>query len=227
MRNKGIGILILILTFTSCLKNRNEIGFDYSDAQKKKFFTGVDYSYFDFSRDSLMDFEVFDNFTGGLIGMESWVHLKDSIIYLDTFSKFQITRNYTGDHRQFERLFMYDHLGSLWVHESPYKHILIHVNTAMYHKTDTVFANYRPGSQDRRYRIHARAKRDYYGAELLYSFRCGIDSIPAIGSAAPGQEKREDFYFVQTLGLWEMRESYFHIENGETEYSRLTKTRIH
>lgn len=226
MRNKGIGLLILVLGLASCLKNRDEVGVDYYDALNKKYTSGVDFSYFDFSRDSLMEFEVVDNFTGALIGTESWVYMKDTGIFAETFRKFLITRNYSGDNRQFERLFGYDHMGNLWVHEKTYKFVIVSPYTAMNQKTDTVFANYMPGPGDRRYRIHAPAKRDYYDGELLFAFRGSIDSIPAVGSAPPWNEKREDFYFVQTLGLWEMRESYFKIQNGEIEYARLTKTRI-
>lgn len=227
MRNRGIGLLILIFGFSSCLKNRDEMNFDYREALNEKMMNWPDFSYFDFSRDSLMEFEVVDNFSGALIGKESWVKTKDSVIFGEPFSKYLITRNYTGDKRQFERLLGYDFMGTLHVHERTYKFPIVNGYYALANKKDTVIANYMPGNGNRRYRIHYPPKRDYYDSELLFAFRGGIDSIPAIGSSPPFHEKREDFYFVQSLGLWEMRESYFEILNGEKEYARLTKMRIH
>lgn len=226
MRNKTIGLLILILGLSSCLKNSDEMNFDYQEAVGEKMRTWPDFSYFDFSRDSLMEFEVVDNFSGALIGTESWVKTKDSVFFSIRFAWYQITRKYVGDNRQFVRQFYLDNNGALLIREGIYDFPLINSYHAINAKKDTSFANYLPGSGAGRYRMHYPAKRDYYDGELLFAFRGGIDSIPAIGSTGPGQEKREDFYFVQTLGLWEMRESYFHIENGETEYARLTKTRI-
>lgn len=217
-------LIFLVVTISSCFKNHDQVEFDftkeYKDDIKNRF--GV---LFDPNRDSILIFEVFNEFNGDLIGNEVWQWTRE--YYLPDSTKayeYTIKRYYERDHRTLT--LTYTKGNTVNIYDRTYQFPVIDGAFSHRYSFDTLQRFVMPGTFDRVYKAYAPAKQDYVNGKVNYIYHYSVDSIPAGGNINQQTIMIEDFYYADKAGLMEMRQSYWKYIVPPIELSRIKKVRV-
>lgn len=222
MRNTACFLALFVLIQIGCSK-RDQVDFDRG--QQFDSLNSI-YWYFDLKRDSLMEFEVFDELTGDMVGTEYWWYARDIIVFDKKYAHYVIERNFKFD-RSVNSIDLDVGLGAIWLHYGTYRYPFMSVpNVRDTSVNDTLF-KYAIGKPFL-YRRHYPLEKHLYNDKYYMTAHCGRDSFPYGGTVGFWERKAEDYYFGKGIGLYKMTEVRRETTSFvyEKEVYRLVKWRV-